>query len=34
MKVKLDDVKGDLVKDNETYILTDNNYLNNLYHFF
>lgn len=30
MKVKLEDVNGDLVKDNETYILTDNNYLNNL----
>ena len=30
MKVKLDNVNGDLVKDNDTYILTDNNYLNNL----
>ncbi len=30
MKVKLNDVSGDIVKDNDTYILTDNNYLNNL----
>ena len=30
MKVKLDNVGGDLVKDNDTYVLTDNNYLNNL----
>ena len=30
MKVKLDDVDGNIVKDNDTYILTDNNYLNNL----
>lgn len=30
MKVKIDNTHGDLVKDNDTYILTDNNYLDNL----
>ena len=30
MKVKLDKIHGEVVKDNETYTLTDNNFLNNL----
>ncbi len=30
MKVKLNDVGGDVVKDNDTYLLIDNNYLKNL----
>jgi len=30
MKVKIDNTQGDLVKNNEKYILHDNNYLNNL----
>jgi len=30
MKVKLDNIAGDIIKDNETYTLIDNNFLNNL----
>jgi quercetin dioxygenase-like cupin family protein len=30
MKLKLDTIKGEIVKDNETYILEDNNYLEHL----
>ena len=30
MKVKLDKIHGEVVKDNETYTLTDNNFLSNL----
>lgn len=30
MKVQIEDVGGTIVKDNETYILTDNNYLEHL----
>lgn len=30
MKVNIIDVGGEVVKDNDTYILEDNNYLNNL----
>jgi len=30
MKVKLQDVQGEVVKDNDTYLLIDNNYLSNL----
>ena len=30
MKVKIDDIQGEVVKDNETYLLEDNNFLKNL----
>jgi hypothetical protein len=30
MKVSLENIEGVIVKDNETYILEDNNYLENL----
>ena len=30
MKVNLSDVRGKVVKDNDTYVLEDNNYLDNL----
>ena len=30
MKVKIDKIDGEIVKDNETYVLEDNNFLENL----
>jgi quercetin dioxygenase-like cupin family protein len=30
MKLKLDNIGGNIIKDNETYTLTDNNFLSNL----
>ena len=30
MKVKLEQIRGDIVKDNETYVLEDNNFLQHL----
>jgi quercetin dioxygenase-like cupin family protein len=30
MKVKLDNVGGEVIKDNEVYLIQDNNYLNNM----
>lgn len=30
MKVKLNDVEGEVIKDNEVYHIQDNNYLNNM----